>query len=96
MEEIDASQIDWEEQDAEMEALEVIFPDELTIAGRRPYKFTIQINSNAEEADNHLKMLLRVELGEQYPATQPDLMVLKNLSPEYLDNKMLDEYETEI
>ena len=36
---IDSSQIEWEEQDAEIEALEVIFPDELEITSRQPYKF---------------------------------------------------------
>lgn len=56
--------MNWEEQDAEIEALEVIFPDELTITARQPYKFTLDINSNAEAAQNHLKMQLRVELGE--------------------------------
>ena len=41
-------------------------------------------------------MLLKVELGTEYPAKQPDIMILKNLSPDYLNNQMLDEYETEI
>ena len=79
-----------------MEALEVIFPDELTITQRKPYKFQIQINSNSDEAENHLKMLLKVELGYEYPAKQPDLMILKNLSPDYLENTMLDQYEIQI
>lgn len=41
-------------------------------------------------------MLLKVDLGHEYPAKPPDIMILKNLSPEYLNNTMLDEYETEI
>lgn len=41
-------------------------------------------------------MLLKVELGYEYPSKAPDIMLLKNLSPDYLDNAMLDEYETEI
>ena len=43
-----------------------------------------------------MKMLLKVDLGYEYPAKPPDYLVLKNLSPDYLDNQMLDEYETEI
>ena len=93
---IDSANINWEEQDAEMEALEVIFPDEIEVTSRQPYKFQIQINSNAEVDDNHLKMLLKVDLGYYYPQKTPDYLVLKNLSPDYLDNQMLDAYETEI
>ena len=51
-----------------MEALEVIFPDELEVAQRKPYKFQIKINSNAESDDNYLKMLLKVELGPYFRA----------------------------
>ena len=40
-------------------------------------------------------MLFKVELGYEYPKKQPHIMILKNLSPDYLDNKMLDDYETE-
>lgn len=53
------------------------------------------INSNAEAADNHLKMLLIVELPHDYPNTIPDLR-LKNMAPKYLDNRMLDDFESEI
>lgn len=41
-------------------------------------------------------MLLKVELGHYYPAQAPEILLLKNLSPDYLNNTMLDEYETEI
>ena len=92
---IDTAAVDWEEQEGEIEALEVIFPDEFTITGRKPYKFEIQINSNAEPEENHLKMLLKVELAIDYPHSVP-FMLLTNLSPDYLDNAMLDGYETEI
>ena len=40
-------------------------------------------------------MLLKVELPKDYPNSAP-FVILKNLSPEYLDNRMLDEYETEM
>ena len=53
-EHIDYSQVDWEEQESEIEALEVIFPDEFTILAKKPFKFEIMINSNSESAENHL------------------------------------------
>ena len=40
-------------------------------------------------------MLLIVELPHDYPNTIPDLR-LKNLSTDYLDNRMLDEFEVQI
>lgn len=40
-------------------------------------------------------MLLLVEFPHDYPNNIP-FMQLKNLSKDYLDNKMLDEYETQI
>ena len=47
-EEIDYSKVDWTETEEEMEAIEVIFPDELTIKSTKPWTFEILINSNAE------------------------------------------------
>ena len=94
-EDIDYSQVDWEEQESEIEALEVIFPDEFTILAKKPFKFEIMINSNSESAENHLQMLLIVELPHDYPNTIPD-MRLKNKSPKYLDNRMIDEYECQM
>ena len=61
----------------------------------KPYSFEITINSNSEPEDNHLKMLLLVELPFDYPNTVPH-MRLKNLSPDYLDNRMLDDYEVKL
>ena len=55
-------EVDWEDQEAELEALQVIFPDEFEILEEKPYKFKIIINSNVESEDNHLKMQLTVEL----------------------------------
>ena len=49
-------EVDWEDQEAELEALQVIFPDEFEILEEKPYKFKIIINSNVETEDNHLKM----------------------------------------
>ena len=78
-----------------MEALECIYPEELVIESTKPYKFEVQINSNADAADNYLKVKLIVEMPPDYPQNIP-FMRLKNLSPEYLDNKMLDDFEGEI
>jgi len=72
--------VDWSEQEAEIEALEVIFPEEFKILQTKPYNFDIIINSNSEKELNHLKLLLKVELGVEYPNKIP-FMLLKNLSP---------------
>jgi|TARA_B110001450_G_C17444612_1_gene409367 hypothetical protein len=92
-EEIDYSTVDWEEQDSEMEALDCIFPEEIVVRSKHPYTFEITINSNPEKEENHLKMLLMVELPHDYPNSVPFLR-LKNLSPDFLNNKNLDDYET--
>lgn len=81
--------IDWEEQESEIEALEVIFPDEFTVMAEKPYKFKIMINSNSADEDNHLKMLLTVELPKDYPESVPHFL-LKNKSPDYLNNNLID------
>lgn len=94
-EEVDLTTVDWEEQIGEMEALEVIFPDEFKILQSKPYEIEIQINSNVVKEENHLKMLLLAVLKHDYPHRVPFLR-LKNLSPDYLDNRMIDKFETEI
>ena len=40
---------------------------EFEILEEKPYKFKIVINSNVDTEDNHLKMLLTVELPKDYP-----------------------------
>ena len=90
--EIDYSTVDWEEQESEKEALEVIFPDEFKILNEKPYKFEIIINSNTEKDENYLKMLLMVELPHDYPENVPFLR-LKNLSPDFLNNRNIFDYE---
>ena len=72
-----------------MEALECIFPEELDIKEKKPYKFDIIINSNPEPEENHLKMLCMIELPHDYPNSVPFIR-LKNLSSEYLNNALLD------
>ena len=92
--EIDMSQVDWTEIEEELEALEFIFPDEMTIHFKRPYKMDIMINSNSCEEENHLKMLLILEIPHDYPQQIPFIR-LKNQSPDFLDNKILDQLEQE-
>ena len=86
---------DWEEQDGEIEALEVIFPEEINMKQRQPYKFEVTINSNSEEEDNHLKIVLHVELPPSYPQVAPFLRLI-NKAQTFLDNTTIDKYETEI
>ena len=89
---IDYSKVDWTEIEEEMEALEVIFPEELTVHTTKPYKLDIVINSNADSEDNYLKMLIILEVPHDYPVNIPFIR-LKNLSTDYLDNQMLNEYQ---
>ena len=85
----------WEEQEQELESLQYIFPDEITIENEKPYKYEIQINSNTEsEEKNYLKLKVLFDIPEEYPAVIPYFRV-KNLSPEYMDNALLDRYEDE-
>ena len=94
-EDIDYSNVDWTEIEEELEALEVIFPEELTIHQTKPWKLDIIINSSSDETENYLKMLLICEIPHDYPNNIP-FMRLKNKSPDYLNNANLDDYETEI
>ena len=92
---VDYSTVDWTEIEEEMEALDVIFPEEMKVHSTKPWKIDITINSSSEPDDNYLKMLLILEIPHDYPNNIP-FMRLKNLSPEYLNNANLDEYETQI
>ena len=89
---VDYSKVDWTEIEEEMEALEVIFPEELTVHSTKPWKMDIVINSSSNKEENYLKMLVILEIPHDYPNNIPFLR-LKNLSPEYLNNQILDEYE---
>ena len=94
-EEVDYSKVDWTEIEEELEALEVIFPYELNIKQKHPYKLEIMINSSSEEEENYLKMIFQLEIPHDYPNNIP-FMMLKNMSPDYLNNQNLDKFETEI
>lgn len=84
-----------EQQQMEIEALESIYPDELKILREKPLNFQIQINSNQEEEDNHLKALLIFDMPEDYPLQVPYFRI-KNLCPDYIDNTRLDQIEQEM
>ena len=62
----------------------------------KPYKLEIKINSNADEDDNHLKMMVILEVPHDYPNQNIPFMRIKNLSPDFLDNRTIDEYEQQI
>lgn len=94
--EVDYSAVDWTEIEEELEALQFIFPEEMHIKQEKPWKLEININSNGEEEFNHLKMLLIMEIPHNYPQEEIPFMRLKNLSPNYLNNANLDDYETQI
>ena len=94
-EEVDYANVDWDEQEGEIEALEMIFPDELKINQKKPFKMDIQINSNAEADDNHLIVQLCVELPHDYPNSSPFLRLV-NKTPDFLNNTTIDKLETEI
>ena len=95
-EEIDYTNVDWEEVEGELEALECIFPDEFSIVAKKPYKFNLIINSNSDKDQNHLKMVLIVEVPHNYPEEEIPFLRVKSLTPEYLTNTHLDKYECEI
>ena len=87
--------VDWEEQEQEIESLQYIFPEELTIRSEKPYAIDIVLNSNTEsEEKNFLKLTISFTLQEKYPEVVPYFKV-KNHSPDYIDNAVLDQYEEE-
>ena len=93
---VESTDIDWEEQEQEVESLTYIYPEELKINKEKPYNFEITINSNTESEDkNFLKLRITFDLQEDYPNQIPYFKV-KNLSPDYIDNAVLDKYEDEM
>jgi hypothetical protein len=61
-------EVNYDEQQEEIEALESIFMDEFVLVEERPFKFEIQINSNGEsEEKNHLKLKAIIDLPDSYP-----------------------------
>ena len=84
----------WEQQEEEIESLKYIYPEELTLLREKPYQLEIMINSNTESDErNFLKMKVTFDLQNSYPEVVPYFR-LKNLSPDYMDNKFLDHCET--
>ena len=53
------------------------------------------VNSSSDPEENYLKMIFQLEIPHDYPNNIP-FMMLKNMSPDYLNNQNLDKFETEI
>jgi len=68
---IDHEKVNYEDLLCELEAIEVIFPEEYKLLTSKPYKIEIQINANADPDDNYLKMLLVCEIPHDYPNNIP-------------------------
>jgi hypothetical protein len=66
----------------------------MTILKDRPYSLEILIDSNTEsEERNFLKMKILFDLQNSYPDCVPYYR-LKNLSPDFMDNRFIDRCET--
>ena len=85
----------WEQQAEEVESLTYIYPEELEIIQERPYKLELKINTHEEDEFNFLKLILTFDLPAAYPNEVP-VFRIKNLAYDYLDNKLIDKYETEM
>ena len=55
----------------------------------------MKINTHEDEELNFLKLILTFDLPRDYPNSAPIFRV-KNLAFEYLDNKLLDKFETQM
>ena len=53
----------------------------------------MKINTHADQELNFLKIIITFDLPRDYPNQVPNFRV-KNLAFDYLDNKLLDKYET--
>ena len=70
--------------------------DEFKVLREKPYQLEVMVNSNTEsEERNLLKLKLIFDLPPAYPEEVP-LLRIKNLSPDYLDNKLIDKYEEQV
>ena len=84
----------WALQAEEIESLGYIYPEEMTVLKEQPYSLEVIINSNTEsEERNYLKMKILFDLQNTYPDCVPYYR-LKNLSPDYMDNRFIDRCET--
>ena len=90
-------EIDWEDQETEIETLKCIFiEEEFDLKREKPYNFEILVNSNTEsEERNYLKLKLIFDLPENYPNEIPYFRI-KNLAPDYIDNNALEVFEGEM
>ena len=66
----------------------------MQVLKEEPYQIEVVINANTEsEERNFLKMKIIFDLQNSYPDCVP-FFRLKNLSPDYMDNKFLDRCES--
>ena len=84
--------MNYEEQSSELEAIQYIFMDYLTIKEERPYKFDVVLNSHSEKENNHLVLKLTFELPDAYPNEAP-LIRIKNLALDIIDNNKILDFE---
>ena len=94
---VEAEDIDWEEQELEIETLKSIFnEDELNIKREKPYQLEILVNSSNEGDDrNYLKLMLIFDLPDTYPEEVPHFRI-KNLTPDYINNNTLEKFSDEM
>ena len=82
----------YEDHDAELEAIKCIFMDDLIVLEERPYKFEVLLNANNEADRSHLSLKVTFELPDDYPSIAPNMQI-KNLSPDIIDNNMVLNFE---
>lgn len=87
------TEVNYEEQQEEIEALQSIFMEEFELTEEKPYKFEITINSNGESQEkNFLKLKAIFDLPDSYPHIVP-LVRIKNLSPDIINSNKILEYD---
>lgn len=71
-----------EDQDLEIEALQSIYPDELTLKNSSPYEIDLSLLPNSAtgaEGPNHVGVTLQISFPEDYPDVAPTILVRKDL-----------------
>ena len=83
----------YEEQEAEIEAIKFIFMEDFQILEEKPYKFEVLLKANSESDEkNHLSLKMTFELPDDYPNSIPSVR-LKNLSPDIISNNLVLDFE---
>lgn len=93
---INPEDTNWEQQEEEIESLTYIYPEEMTVTKEKPYQLEVLVNSNPDLIErNFLKVKIIFDLQIDYPDIAP-LIRIRNLAPDYCDNKFLDRIEMSI